>query len=108
MASVKQLLTKLPFKDKMLPRQEDYQAALPACSRDVYSNSGGYQQMSEREVINNQKRILKNQKAILSNQGQIKVNQGTIKKNQASILKNQTSLNSIIKNQEEILALLKK
>ena len=64
--------------------------------------------MSEREVINNQKHILKNQKTILSNQSQIKANQGTITKNQASILKNQNSLNTIIKNQEQILALLKK
>jgi hypothetical protein len=64
--------------------------------------------MSEQTVISNQKQILKNQKTILSNQAQIKANQDTIKKNQASILKNQASLNTIIKNQQQILALLKK
>jgi hypothetical protein len=67
-----------------------------------------FHKMSEREVINNQKHILKNQKAILSNQSQIKANQETIKKNQASILKNQNTLNTVVRNQEQILTLLKK
>jgi hypothetical protein len=80
------------------------------------------QPMSERDVIGNQKQILKNQKTILANQGHIKknqdhikanqghikANQETIKKNQAAILKNQGSLNTIIKNQEQILVLLRK
>ncbi|MGA7626245.1 MAG: hypothetical protein WB630_12050 [Candidatus Acidiferrales bacterium] len=70
-------------------------------------NAGIYQQMSESEVISNQKPILKNHKAILSTKNQIKTNQETIKKNEASILKNQTSLNTIIKNQGQILTLLK-
>jgi hypothetical protein len=65
-------------------------------------------QVSERNVISNQKQILKNQKTILSNQSQIKANQETIKKNQASILKNQADLHTIIKNQEQILSRLKK
>jgi hypothetical protein len=64
--------------------------------------------MSERDVIANQKRILQNQKAIITNQNQIKANQETIKKNQATILKNQGSLGTIIKNQKQILAAVKK
>ena len=64
--------------------------------------------MSENDVIANQKRILKNQKEIIANQMQIKSNQETIKKNQATILKNQSSLNTILKNQKRILALLHK
>jgi hypothetical protein len=65
-------------------------------------------QMSEIAVIANQKRILKNQKEIIANQTKIKSNQEAIKRNQATILKNQGSLNTIIKNQKQILALLKK
>jgi hypothetical protein len=65
-------------------------------------------EMSESNIIANQKRILQNQKTILANQGEIKANQQTIKKNQAAILKNQVSLTTIIKNQRAILALLKK
>jgi hypothetical protein len=77
--------------------------------RAVNFTAGGcWQKMSERTVVNNQKQILKNQKVILSNQGHIQANQETIKKNQASILKNQASLNTIIKNQKQILAHLKK
>ena len=57
--------------------------------------------MSENDVIANQKSILHNQQAILANQD-------TIKANQAAILKNQDTLNTIVKNQEQILALLKK
>jgi hypothetical protein len=53
--------------------------------------------MSESNVLANQKQILKNQKAILGNQGQIKANQETIKKNQASILKNQKQILSAVK-----------
>jgi hypothetical protein len=64
--------------------------------------------MSETAVITNQKRILKNQKGIIANQTKIKSNQETIKKNQGTILKNQGSLNTILKNQKQILALLKK
>jgi hypothetical protein len=90
----------------MFPRNRERRVTgLPPCG---LLQSRSFHKMSERAVINNQKHILKNQKAILSNQGQIKANQGTIKKNQASILKNQNSLNTIIKNQEQILALLKK
>jgi hypothetical protein len=65
-------------------------------------------EMSESDVIANQKRILKNQKEIIANQTRIKTNQETIKKNQATILKNQDSLNTIIKNQKQILSLLNK
>jgi hypothetical protein len=64
--------------------------------------------MSENDVIANQKRILNNQKEIIANQTKIKSNQEAIKRNQATILKNQGSLNTIIKNQKQILALLKK
>jgi hypothetical protein len=64
--------------------------------------------MSENDVIANQKRILKNQKEIIANQTRIKSNQEAIKKNQGTILKNQGSLNTILKNQRQILALLKK
>jgi hypothetical protein len=64
--------------------------------------------MSERQVIANQKQILKNQKTIISNQGHIKGNQETIKRNQAAILKNQSSLGTIIRNQKQILAAIKK
>ena len=53
--------------------------------------------MSESNVLANQKQILKNQKAILGNQGQIKANQETIKKNQAAILKNQKQILSAVK-----------
>jgi hypothetical protein len=53
-------------------------------------------------------RSLKNQKEIIANQTQIKSNQDAVKKNQATILKNQGSLNTIIKNQKQILTLLKK
>jgi hypothetical protein len=45
---------------------------------------------------------------IIANQTQIKSNQEAIKKNQGTILKNQGSLNTIIKNQKQILGLLKK
>jgi hypothetical protein len=76
--------------------------------RIVNFSPGGRRTMSERHVIANQKLILKNQKAILANQGQIKANQETIKKNQAAILKNQGSLSTIIKNQKQILAAIKK
>jgi hypothetical protein len=59
------------------------------------------QHMAESDVIANQKLILQNQQ-------EIKANQQTIKDNQAAILKNQDTLNTIIANQEKILALLKK
>jgi hypothetical protein len=65
-------------------------------------------QMSENDVIANQKSILKNQNEIIANQTKIKSNQEAIKKNQATILRNQGSLNTILKNQKQILALLKK
>jgi hypothetical protein len=64
--------------------------------------------VSENDVLANQKRILKNQKEIIANQTQIKSNQEAIKKNQATILKNQDSLNTIIRNQKQILTWLKK
>jgi hypothetical protein len=90
------------------------EALVPLRTPRADSSNGGAQ-MSEQTVVSNQKQILKNQKNILSNQAQIKSNQDTIKKNQGiilknqgAILKNQTTLNTIIKNQQEILALLKK
>jgi hypothetical protein len=52
--------------------------------------------------------ILANQKLILENQKDIKTNQQIIQQNQAAILRNQASLNTIIVNQEKILALLEK
>lgn len=57
--------------------------------------------MADNDVIANQRTILENQKTMLANQKTIVENQEVIKKNQAS-------LNRILKNQEEILALLKK
>jgi hypothetical protein len=78
-------------------------------SRRVLLHAGRINnKMSENDVIANQKRILKNQNEIIANQTQIKSNQETIKRNQAKILKNQDSLNTIIKNQKQILALLNK
>jgi hypothetical protein len=71
--------------------------------------------LSENDVLANQKHILENQKAILANQDAIKDNQHAIKEtqkviveNQGSIKKNQESLDLILKNQQQILALLKK
>ena len=57
--------------------------------------------MAEADVITNQKIILENQKLILANQEQIRQNQGIIQKNQEK-------LDIIIRNQEQILASLKK
>jgi len=57
--------------------------------------------MSENEILSNQKIILENQTTIVANQKAILENQDTIKSNQAS-------LNAILKNQELILAALKK
>ena len=57
--------------------------------------------MAETDVIANQQVILENQKLILANQEQIKDNQEIIKKNQEK-------LDIIIRNQEQILASLKK
>jgi hypothetical protein len=79
-----------------------------ALMRTRISLRGGGTDMSENDVISNQKQILRNQKEILANQKQIKANQDTIKKNQATILKNQGTLNTILKNQKQILALLNK
>jgi hypothetical protein len=71
--------------------------------------------LSENEVLANQKHILENQKAILANQDTIKENQHAIKdtqkvivENQGDIKKNQQSLDLILKNQQQILALIKK
>ena len=71
--------------------------------------------MSESDVLANQKTILQNQKTVIANQGAIQANQKTIKgnqanilRNQASILKNQRTLDTIVKNQKQILAKLKK
>ncbi len=50
--------------------------------------------MAEQDILSNQKQILENQKAILDNQEIIK--------------QNQQSLALILKNQETILALLRK
>jgi TolA-binding protein len=79
-----------------------------SCPRGVHFSSGGFVPMSERDVISNQKKILSNQRQIIANQKSIRANQETIKKNQGTILKNQGSLNTIIKNQKQILARLKK
>lgn len=57
--------------------------------------------MAETDVIANQRIILENQKLILANQEQIQQNQGIIQKNQEK-------LDIIIRNQEQILASLKK
>jgi len=64
--------------------------------------------MAETEVLGNQKQILENQATILANQGDIKKNQQAILANQETIKKNQQSLDLILKNQEKILALLRK
>jgi hypothetical protein len=78
------------------------------CPRVIHYLPGGCLEMSESDVIANQKQILRNQKEILSNQNQIKSNQDTIKKNQGTILKNQGTLDTIVKNQKQILAAIKK
>jgi len=52
--------------------------------------------------------VLANQKTILDHQAQILANQKTILDNQAAIKRNQDALQEIIKNQEKILAALKK
>jgi hypothetical protein len=57
--------------------------------------------MAEADVISNQQQILANQKQILANQQEIKDNQSMIKQNQ-------DKLDTILKNQQEILSLLKK
>jgi hypothetical protein len=84
------------------------------CNQALYSTQRRLT-MSEQDVLANQKHILENQKAILANQEAIKGNQHAIKDNQTSILdnqgaikKNQESLDLILKNQQQILALLKK
>jgi hypothetical protein len=99
-------LTNFPTLDKMCARWRAHSTYRKA--HDFDSTAGRPLEMADQTVVNNQKQILKNQKEILSNQRQIKANQETIKKNQASILKNQNSLNTIVKNQQQILALLKK
>lgn len=57
--------------------------------------------MAETDVIANQRVILENQKPILANQELIKENQELIKKNQEKLA-------IIVRNQEQILSLLKK
>jgi len=57
--------------------------------------------MSEHDILANQKIILEHQQIILANQKAIQENQETIKQNQAA-------LPQILKNQQEILALLRK
>lgn len=57
--------------------------------------------MSESKIVSNQKTILENQATIVANQKAILQNQDTIKSNQSL-------LNAILKNQELILAALKK
>jgi hypothetical protein len=74
--------------------------AVSAISK-VVLRQGDKNTMAESDVI-------ANQKLILENQHEIKANQKTIKENQAAILKNQATLNTIVANQEKILALLKK
>jgi hypothetical protein len=105
-AHLKTLLTCIGAKVKNAPRVG---AHLMMSSRRVLLHAGRINdKMSENDVLANQQRILKNQKQIIANQTQIKSNQEAIKKNQATILKNQGSLNTIIKNQKQILGLLKK
>jgi hypothetical protein len=95
--------------DALLSHDQDSRAS-EALRSDAFASTafhfmpGGYQHMSESQVIANQKRILNNQKTIMANQSQIKANQETIKRNQATILKNQGSLKMIISNQKRILA----
>jgi hypothetical protein len=95
--------------DALLSHDQDI-ATWEALRSDAFASTefhfmpGGYQHMSESQVIANQKRILANQKTIMANQSQIKANQETIKRNQATILKNQGSLKMIISNQKRILA----
>jgi hypothetical protein len=79
-----------------------------ACPRVIHYPPGGSQEMPESDIIANQKQILRNQKEIIANQNQIKSNQNTIQKNQATILKNQGTLDTIVKNQKQILAAIKK
>jgi len=62
---------------------------------------GDTDQMPESEILANQKTILENQQTIVANQKEIKANQ-------QAILKNQGTLDTIVTNQEKILALLKK
>jgi hypothetical protein len=57
--------------------------------------------VSDTEIVSNQKTILQNQAAIIANQKSILQNQDAIKSNQSS-------LDAILKNQELILAALKK
>ena len=78
------------------------------CPRVIHYLPGGCLEMSESDVIANQKQILRNQKEIISNQKQIKSNQEAIKKNQGTILKNQGTLDVIVRNQKQILAAIKK
>ena len=57
--------------------------------------------MPDQDVIANQKTILENQKSIIANQG-------AIQKNQEEIKSNQIALQQILKNQDEILAHLRR
>jgi hypothetical protein len=64
--------------------------------------------MSDHEILGNQKSILQNQKDILENQQEIKRNQKALEEilsNQKEILKNQKE---ILANQKEILGAVKK
>jgi hypothetical protein len=102
-SSPKKVIDALLSHDQDIPTSEAQRS--DACaSPEFHFLPGGYQHMSESQVIANQKRILNNQKTIMANQSQIKANQETIKRNQATILKNQGSLKMIISNQKRILA----
>jgi hypothetical protein len=65
------------------------------CKQQTYGKQRG--NMSENEVVANQKTILGHQATILENQK-------TLLQNQAAILKNQGTLNEILANQKTILA----
>jgi hypothetical protein len=64
--------------------------------------------MPDNDVLANQKLILQNQSTIIANQDAIKNNQAAVLANQETIKNNQHSLHLILKNQEEILRLLRK
>jgi hypothetical protein len=67
----------------------------------------GAEQLSAGENMSEQE-ILANQKTILGHQASILENQKTILDNQKTIEKNQEALDEILQNQKEILAALKK
>jgi hypothetical protein len=65
-------------------------------------------EMSDQEVLSNQKSILHNQATILENQKSILHNQATIEKNQETLREILANQKEILKNQKEILLAVKK